>query len=86
VKALEQMTQLARIDELIRDRSFVATQSAIALKLGCTDRQIRNFFDVLSKLGAPLVVYGAWRNGWVYDDAEWDFWVAVKEYCKETNT
>lgn len=80
MKQLSQLTRLSRIDCLIRDPTFIATQPAIARALDVSDRTIRSDFDILTALGAPLVLEGRWSNGWNYD-GEWDLFKAVKDYC-----
>lgn len=79
MKSLETLSKLARIITLIRDPKFVATQPAIALKLGCCDRQVRTYFDILTELNAPLINHG--RMGWELGN-DWDFWIALQEYCE----
>jgi predicted DNA-binding transcriptional regulator YafY len=58
VKSIKMLAKLKRIIGLLEDPAFIATQSAIATELGCSERQIRNYFSDLSDLGAPLSIDG----------------------------
>jgi hypothetical protein len=78
MKSLKTLSKLSRIDALIRDDSFTATQPAIGAELGCSDRMVRNYFDILTELEAPLINHG--RMGWEIEQG-WDFWAALKKYC-----
>ena len=78
MKALETIAKLARIISLIRDPKFVATQPSIGAKLGCTDRMVRHYFDILTAIDAPLVNHG--RMGWELS-GDWDLWDALQSYC-----
>ena len=78
MKALETLSKLSRIASLIRDPKFTATQPAIGVKLGCTDRMVRHYFDILTAIDAPLVNHG--RMGWELGEG-WDLWSALKKYC-----
>ena len=77
MKFLETLTKLGVIVALIRNPNFVATQAAIGDKIGCTDRMVRHYFDVLSELEAPLVNHG--RMGWELEEG-WDLSAAMKKY------
>ena len=79
MKTLETIEKLARIESLIRDRKFIATQPAIATELGCSERQVRTYFDVLDALGARLINHG--RMGWELMGG-WSLGDALKKYCK----
>jgi hypothetical protein len=78
MKSLETLSKLSRIDALIRDPNFTATQPAIGRDIECSDRQVRNYFNILTALGAPLTNHG--RIGWKVEQG-WDFWAALKKYC-----
>lgn len=78
MNSLETLAKLSRIVSLIRDPSFTATQPSIAAKLGCTDRTVRSYFDILTELEAPLINHG--RMGWELSDG-WDLWKSLQEYC-----
>jgi hypothetical protein len=80
MKALETLAKLARIVALIRNPKFVATQPSIGLKLKCTDRMVRNYFDILTALDAPLINHG--RMGWELGE-DWDLGKALQNYCDE---
>lgn len=80
MKSLETITKLSRIVTLIRDPGFTATQPSIATDLGCCDRQVRTYFDVLTELRAPLVNHG--RMGWELESG-WDLWTALRAYCEK---
>jgi hypothetical protein len=81
LKVLETIEKLARIESMIRDRNFIATQPAIAVELGCSERQVRTYFDVLDFLGARLINHG--RMGWELMGG-WTLGDALGEYCKTT--
>jgi hypothetical protein len=83
MKGLELVKKLARIESMIRDRNFIATQPAIAVKLDCSERQVRTYFGELMELEAPLVNHG--RMGWELEEG-WDFWTALKEYGETRET
>lgn len=80
MKSLETIAKLARIVSLIRDPDFIATQPSIATDLGCCDRQVRTYFEVLVALNAPLINHG--RMGWELESG-WDLWVALRKYCEK---
>ena len=83
MKTLETIEKLARIESLIRDRGFIATQPAIAAELGCSERQVRSYFDVMDALGARLINHG--RMGWELMGG-WTLRSALGKYIKAIDT
>ena len=80
-KALELLKKLARIESMIRDRNFIATQPAIAVELGCSERQVSTYFGELDKLGARLINHG--RMGWELM-GEWTLSTALTKHIQES--
>lgn len=80
MKGLELVRKLARIESMIRDRNFIATQPAIAAELGCSERQVRTYFGELMELKAPLVNHG--RFGWELEEG-WTLSTAISKYIQE---
>lgn len=81
MKGLELIRKLARIESMIRDRNFIATQPAIAVKLNCSERQVSTYFGELMELEAPLVNHG--RMGWELEEG-WTLSTALNKYIKES--
>ena len=77
-KFFKAIDRLSKIDRLIRDETFKATQPNIATQLGVTDRTVREDFGILRELGAPIELLGrpADGNGFSYSK-EWSLQDAI---------
>ena len=62
-KFFRAIDRLDRIDRLIQNPDFVATQPNIAVQLGVSSRTAREDFKLLRDLGAPIKLIGRPADG-----------------------